>query len=106
MPERSGFEIDSYAEGEDAALSRAYFNGIIASIADNMPGMGIDSWEDSWDEAFIVTKITRLPAVLIETGFASNASDAAFLLSEDNRSLLMNAVCDGILRGWSVVCAS
>lgn len=106
MPERSGFEIDYYAEGEDAALSRAYFNGIIASIADNMPGMGIDSWEDSWDEAFIVTKITRLPAVLIETGFASNASDAAFLLSEDNRSSLMNAVCDGILRGWSAVCAS
>ena len=106
MPERSGFEIDYYAEGEDAALSRAYFNGIIASIADNMPGMGIDSWEDSWDEAFIVTKITRLPAVLIETGFASNASDAEFLLSEDNRSSLMNAVCDGILRGWSVVCAS
>lgn len=106
MPERSGFEIDYYAEGEDAALSRAYFNGIIASIADNMPGMGIDSWEDSWDEAFIVTKITRLPAVLIETGFASNASDAAFLLSEDNRSSLMSAVCDGILSGWNEVCAS
>ena len=47
-----------------------------------------------------MTKITRLPAVLIETGFASNASDAAYLLVEENRSELMSAVGDGILRGW------
>lgn len=105
-PERSGFEIDYYAEGDDAAESRAYFNGIIASIADNLPDTGIDSWEDSWDEAFIVTKITRLPAVLIETGFASNASDAAYLLVEENRSELMSAVGDGILRGWREICAA
>lgn len=103
-PERSGFEIDYYAEGESSGLSRKYFHGIISSIADNLPGMGIDSWEDSWDEAFIVTKVTSVPSVLIETGFASNASDAAYLLVDENRTELMGAVCQGILRGWDSVC--
>ncbi|MEE0836030.1 MAG: N-acetylmuramoyl-L-alanine amidase [Clostridia bacterium] len=95
-PDYSGFEIDYCAENESSAVSKIFFDSIIDAIKSNYPSEKLYTWEDSWEKAFIVTKYTSVPSVLFETGFATNAGDAARLTDRAERRKLMQTVADGI----------
>jgi len=44
-----------------------------------------------------VIKHTSMPAILTEGGFVSNSKDRAYLLSEEGRQAIANAISDGII---------
>ena len=47
--------------------------------------------------AFMVLTTARRPAILVETGFATNRDDAAFLASALGQRKLANAIADGVV---------
>lgn len=96
-PERSGFEIDYCTDTEWADRSKAFFDRIVGAVRGSYPTTVIETWEDGWDEAFIVTKRTLMPSILFETGFATNEQDAARLLDPTEREKLMKAIAEGIM---------
>ncbi len=51
-----------------------------------------------WDDAYVVTKYTDIPSVLIESGYATTPSDAHDLQDETWQNEFANAVADGIER--------
>ena len=48
--------------------------------------------------SFIVLRAARRPAILVETGFATNRRDARYLMSSSGRRELAGAVADGIVK--------
>lgn len=46
---------------------------------------------------FIVLSTARRPAILVETGFSTNATDARFLVSADGQRGLARAIADGVV---------
>jgi N-acetylmuramoyl-L-alanine amidase len=52
--------------------------------------------EDGWDDAFVVTKYTDMPAILVEAGFASNDEDADLLTDPTWQDAFAVAVAEGI----------
>lgn len=102
-PDYSGFEIDYCAENESSSVSKIFFDTIIDAVKSAYPFETLNTWEDSWDEAFIVTKYTSVPSVLFETGFATNAEDAARLISTTERRKLMQTVADGIMNALEAI---
>lgn len=102
-PDYSGFEIDYCAENESSSVSKIFFDSIIDAVKSDYPFETLYTWEDSWDEAFIVTKYTSVPSVLFETGFATNAGDAARLISTTERRKLMQTVADGIMNALEAI---
>lgn len=50
-----------------------------------------------WDE-FYVTKYTTMPAILTETGFVTNAQEAAKLNTSSYQNSLANAITDGVMK--------
>ena len=102
-PDYSGFEIDYCAENESSSVSKIFFDTIIDAVKSAYPFETLYTWEDSWDEAFIVTKYTSVPSVLFETGFSTNAEDAARLISTTERRKLMQTVADGIMNALEAI---
>ena len=51
---------------------------------------------DNWDEAYVVTKYTTAPAVLIETAYATNSSDIKKLDSDEWQSDFLDALADTV----------
>ncbi|MBQ3154913.1 MAG: N-acetylmuramoyl-L-alanine amidase [Clostridia bacterium] len=51
-----------------------------------------------WNDAYVVTKYTDMPSVLIESGYATTPSDARELQDETWQNEFANAVADGIVR--------
>lgn len=51
-----------------------------------------------WDDAYVVTKYTDMPSVLIESGYATTPSDARDLQDEAWQNEFAHAVADGIVR--------
>lgn len=102
-PDYSGFEIDYCAENESSSVSKIFFDSIIDAVKSDYPFETLYTWEDSWDEAFIVTKYTSVPSVLFETGFATNAEDAARLISTTERRKLMQTVANGIMNALEAI---
>lgn len=49
-----------------------------------------------YEDNFLVLRETQMPAILIETAFISNASDAALLGDEDFRRIMATAIATGI----------
>ena len=99
-PDYSGFEIDYCVDNPYSDFSKQYFDGIISEIKKNYPADRIKAFEDSWEMGFVVTKHTRMPSVLFETGFATNKSDAARLLDPEARDELMQTLADAIGKVW------
>jgi N-acetylmuramoyl-L-alanine amidase len=46
---------------------------------------------------FLVLAAARRPAILVETGFATNPRDAAFLVSPTGQHQIARAIADGIV---------
>ena len=50
----------------------------------------------SWDGAYVVTKYADMPALLLESGFATNGGDAKNLTNSAWQDQFASAVADGI----------
>lgn len=101
-PDYSGFEIDYCVDNPYSEFSKQYFDGIVSEVKKNYPSERIKAFEDSWEMGFVVTKHTRMPSVLFETGFATNKADAARLLDADERDRLMQTLADAIGKVWEI----
>lgn len=94
--ECEGFEIDYCKDNGYSKSSRYVFRSICNSIEEAFPDTPRKEFEDSWEDAFIVTKYTSLPSALFEIGFATTPSDAEKILDLEWQSKLTDALAEGI----------
>lgn len=66
-----------------------------SAVVEALPETNARSFPKDTSEAYVVTKHTEMPSVLVEMGFATNPDDAANILNEEWRS----SFCDAIARG-------
>ncbi len=90
-----GFEIDYYKEHPDAFAAHS-FSEILGSILENTFHQKAKIFADNKKEAFVVTKYTDMPSVLLEMGYASNTEDAALLASAKFQMRLAQAIADAV----------
>jgi N-acetylmuramoyl-L-alanine amidase len=73
---------------------------IINSYKRNIPNIRLRSdmkdGDQDKEENFYVIKNTLMPAVLVECGFMTNFEECQFLLSEDGRDEIADAIYEGI----------
>jgi N-acetylmuramoyl-L-alanine amidase len=73
---------------------------IINSYSKNIPNIRLRSdmkdGDQDKEENFYVIKNTLMPAVLVECGFMTNYKECQFLLSEDGRDDIADAIYEGI----------
>ena len=74
-----GMSVDYCVENPNAAF--------LAALCEDLRGAYLDAaltdrflvWADPYEEAFVVNKYTEVPSILIETGYATNETDATRL---------------------------
>lgn len=94
--ELNGFDLDYCAENPWSAESKVYAEKLKETLNEKYPGRNLWYYEDSWEEAFIVTKYNSMPSALLETGYYTNAEDAALLRDKNWRDALMDTVCEAV----------
>lgn len=72
-----------YASWESKALKVRKYNGDVAPY---------------WPQNFAICRDTHMPAVLIEMFFHDNRADVAWAMSVEGKSMIVNALVDGILK--------
>lgn len=77
-PEVCGASIDWYS-GNPYSVKLENFASDLARYLESSPGTTLKIFEDSYDDAYIVTKHASIPSVLIELGYGTNAAEAAKL---------------------------
>lgn len=60
------------------------------------PMNGVSKWERVEDENFYVLRKTTMPAVLVELGFITNATDRAALTNTDTQKQIAKDICKAI----------
>ena len=96
---------NAYAAGSDLFVcgdtphgeaSSALMASMKASLRYAFPARRVGAREDGWDDAFVVTKYTDMPSILVEAGFASNDEDADLLTDPTWQGAFAVAVAEGI----------
>ena len=96
---------NAYAAGSDLFVcgdtphgeaSSALMASMKASLRYAFPARRVGAREDGWDDAFVVTKYTDMPSVLVEAGFASSDEDADLLTDPTWQDAFAVAVAEGI----------
>ena len=95
----SGFQLDYCCENAYSPASKVAAESIKNSLESNFPDTRMKYKEDTYDDAFIVTKYSEMPSLLLEMGYATDESDAAKLNDAGWCSLFIKAVADGIEAG-------
>ncbi len=90
-----GFEIDYYKDHPNAAIAGSFCEILKRALNDTFD-QKIRLFADNAEEAFVVTKYTDMPSVLLEMGYASNAKDAALLISSQFQMQLTQSIADAI----------
>lgn len=81
-PEVNGFSIDYYENNPAVGFLRNLSNSLSTVLTDKF-GKEVRVFEDNYEEAYVVTKYTNVPSILVETGYATNANDAADLQNSE-----------------------
>ncbi|MBR6273672.1 MAG: N-acetylmuramoyl-L-alanine amidase [Lachnospiraceae bacterium] len=95
----SGFQLDYCCENAYSPASKVAAESIKNSLESNFPDTRMKYKEDTYDDAFIVTKYSEMPSLLLEMGYATDEGDAAKLNDAGWCSLFIKAVADGIEAG-------
>ena len=95
----SGFQLDYCCENAYSSASKIAAESIKNSLEKCFPDTRMKYKEDKYDDAFIVTKYSEMPSLLLEMGYATDESDAAKLNDAEWCSLFIKAVADGIEAG-------
>ena len=88
-PDINGLETYYYASAQGGRLARAIHKRILRGT--NMEDHGVRQ------ARFYVIRHTKMPAVLVETGFVTGSQDAARLASPAGRTQLAEAIAQGII---------
>ena len=91
-----GFELYSCTDTPYADRSRALMGALEQGLQESFPQTALRKISWNWDEAFAVNKYPDMPSVLIESGYATNPTDAANLQSEAWQTAFGRAVANGI----------
>lgn len=86
-----GFEIDYYKDHPGASAACSFSETLGRILADTFH-QKVKLFADNKKEAFVVTKYTDMPSVLLEMGYASNTEDAALLASVKFQTRLAQAI--------------
>lgn len=99
---------DSYPASSEVGGTRVYFQSghstgianmaqsICNGISERLDGRSARPFPMHGDDTYYVVKHVTAPAVLIETGFITNPTDASLLLSEDWQAHFAEAVAEGL----------
>lgn len=96
-----GFEIDYYKD-HPCANAAGDFSEILHDILKDTFNQKVKLFADNKEEAFVVTKYTDMPSVLLEMGYASNAADAALLKSSEFQTQLVQTIADAVDAAYSM----
>ena len=102
--------IDSYDAMESVRGTRVYYcsennysadsqnlcASVVGAIDSALPSQGTRVYPVPYKDAFVVTKHTEMPSMLIEMGFATNKTDAENIIDEEWRLAFTSAVAEGI----------
>ena len=92
----SGFDLDYCMQNPYAKESRMFAIAIKDTLNSIYPNTNLWYYEDSWEDAFIVTKFNTMPSALLETGYYTNANDVENLKSKVWRDKLMQTLSQTI----------
>lgn len=92
----NGFDLDYCTQNPWSAQSKVYAEKLKETLNGKYPGRNLWYYEDSWEDAFIVTKYNSMPSALLETGYYTNSEDAALLRDKNWRDTLMVNVSEAI----------
>lgn len=67
------------------------------ALAEAFPGKRLIRYADPWYDSLVVCKYTDVPTILIETGYATDPTDAADFCDEQYRQKLAAAIAAGVL---------
>ena len=102
--------IDSFESMESVRGTRIYYctenaysgkskelcDSLSSAVAGKLPDTNARSFPKNAAEAYVVTKHTEMPSVLIEMGFATNPDDAANILDTEWRDSFCASIAEGI----------
>lgn len=92
----SGFELYSCTDTPYAERSRSLMQALESGLQNTFPQTALRKTAWDWEEAFAVNKYPDMPSVLIESGYATNPTDAANLQNEEWQNAFARAVANGI----------
>ena len=95
--ELNGFDLDFCAENSWSEDSRVYAEALKDMLTEEYEGRNLWYYEDSWDDAFVVTKYNSMPSVLLETGYYTNPGDCVLLKDKEWRDELMKNTAKTII---------
>ena len=95
--ELNGFDLDYCAENYWSADSKVYAEALRDMLKSEYKGRNLWYYEDSWDDAFVVTKYNSMPSALLETAYYTNPSDCELLLNKEWRDNLMKNTAKTII---------
>lgn len=93
-----GTRIYYCSETSYSSESAALCSSLAESVKDALPDTNARSFPKTKSEAYVVTKHTEMPSVLVEMGFATNKTDAENILDEDWREAFCDALVDGVTK--------
>lgn len=91
-----GFELYRCTDTPHAEASLTLMNALERGLQGAFPQTTLRKIPWDWEEAFAVNKYPDMPSVLIESGYATNPSDAANLQDEAWQNTFARAIADGI----------
>lgn len=86
--------LECYYGSPEATESKAYAESIIQAVSLS----GDIEAREAKSESYYVLQNTQMPAVLVEMGFLSNASERRKLSSDDYQEMLSQRIAEGILQ--------
>lgn len=92
----AGFELYSCTDTPYAERSRSLMRALESGLQNTFPQTALRKTAWDWEEAFAVNKYPDMPSVLIESGYATNPTDAANLQNEEWQNAFARAVANGI----------
>lgn len=96
-PEVQGASVDYCTENPHAKMLEAFCE----TLSDNLTSDNISDscriFADSPEDAYVVTKYSTAPSVLIEAGYATNREDARNMLDKKWQESFATAVCNAVL---------
>lgn len=95
----SGFQLDYCSENSYSEKSGTISDALKESLVSAFPETQMKYRADKYDDAFIVTKYSQMPSMLLEMGYATNEIDASNLNDTEWRGKFIKAVADGIEAG-------
>lgn len=91
-----GFELYRCTDTPYATSSRELIDALERGLQEAFPRTTLRKIAWDWEEAFAVNKYPDMPSVLIESGYATNPTDAANLQNQEWQNAFARAIANGI----------